>query len=109
MCDEIGMSAFLIDLSSADYFTAGTLRHAELKPGIAASLFPSQGPAEDNIKPRNPAKEMPGSSKTGHTVLGAERAFRGSSDEFGDDVLDDGDLLAVGQYYPKRAPEAQPN
>jgi hypothetical protein len=105
MCDEIGMSVSLVDPNWADHLTAGTLRHAELKPDVAVSLFPSQGPADDNVMSRKPSKKMPGSSKTGHTdVLGQNGTSRGSSDEFGDDALDDGDLLAVGQCYSKPAP-----
>jgi hypothetical protein len=75
------------------------MRQAELKPNIPASLFPPTRPEptnrSDSTRPTmntsrrrsNDASKLPTPSKV--------------SDEFSDDVLDDGDFLAAGRFlYP---------
>ncbi|KAF2488471.1 P-loop containing nucleoside triphosphate hydrolase protein [Lophium mytilinum] len=75
MCDEI----------------AGTMRHATLKPEIRPSMFPSPKPQPQ----KEPEKPTSNTSRRRAEERGLTRKFSEASDEFGDDGLDDSELLAV--------------
>ena len=79
----------------ADFWKAGTMRYAELRPQLAASLFPPQ-------KPRT--ESGPAAPKPPRMIISRRRSRNEGStgtdgvdvyDEFEDGVLDDGELMAA--------------
>ena len=77
MCDEV----------------AGSLRSAEIRPGLPGSLFPSSGPSQ-TASPAN---------KIAHVTQPQE------PNDFGDDELDDADLLAAGETFVVLLPREDTN
>ena len=73
----------------ADFHEAGTMQYAELRPQLAASLFPSKSKS-------NPEASEPGASRMNISRRRSRTDSRAETDEFGGDMLDDGDLLAAG-------------
>lgn len=76
------------------------MRQAELKPDLPASVFPVASEVENNanMSRLNTAKPATETYRGGQNVAAQAvgSAHRGS-DEFADDMLNDGDFLAVGE------------
>jgi hypothetical protein len=79
----------------ADLEEAGTLRYAELRPQLAASLFPPQKPRieSETAVPKLPQMNMSRRRSRNGSHAGTNDVD--VSDEFKDDVLDDGELMAA--------------
>ncbi len=97
MCDGIGepLSSKIRSDFDLTFGIAGTMRYAELKPDLPASLFPpmpaprisgqSRKPRFYDDTPRQPSK-----------FKGGENANNTTENEFSDDGLNDQDLLEAG-------------
>ena len=98
MCDQVGELLFRKVRSDFDFdfSIAGTMRYAELRPNLPASLFPTMpAPRVSGQlgKPRshNDTSTQPSKSR------GGENANNITGDEFSDDGLNDQDLLEAGK------------
>lgn len=72
------------------------MRQAELKPNIPAPLFPTITPESTNVG--EPARPAMNTSRRRSNDASKIYTLSRVSDEFSDDVLDDGDFLAAGTY-----------
>lgn len=79
----------------ADLQEAGTMRFAELRPQLAGSLFPPQNPSIElgTAVPKVPRMNM--SRRRSHNESLTDTGDVDIFDEFEDDVLDDGELMAA--------------
>ena len=87
-------------LSYSFYVTAGTMRYAELNPGIPASMF-SQGAVRNQatIQQSGVAREGSRNTTTVHTGIAKPRAAQKPTE---DDLLDEGvndeDMMEIGEH-----------
>lgn len=93
MCDEIGMVLTLcIGSPFTNFIKAGTLRYAELKPDIPASLFPASSDRKTADRPR-----MNMSRPRSNDIPKNKTRINREADAFdGDDLFDD--FLSAGIY-----------
>lgn len=79
------------------FIKAGTMRYAELKPGLPASLFP---PTPAPRVPDHSGTFRPRDDVSKHHSKGSsgENTKNVAHDEFSDDGLNDQDLLSAGKY-----------
>ncbi len=102
MCDEIGgLLLSVCEMVSILIFSiAGTMRYAELRPGLPASIFP---PTSSLRVPNRPGtlQHHGEVSKQYSNGRGGEPVDNLGNDEFSDDGLNDQDLLHAGNsaYY----------
>lgn len=71
------------------------MRYAELRPQLAASLFPPQKPRLESGTAVPKLSGMNISRRRSRNDSQTGTGGREVSDEFGDDVLDDGELMAA--------------
>ncbi|KAK2737647.1 Sec63 [Myotisia sp. PD_48] len=80
-----------------DQIAAGTMRQAELKPGLPKSCFPA---CKENFNSSNSQTSFDKKrSKSTHNANSEKKTFRKDSDEFGDNQLDDTDFLAEEEKF----------
>lgn len=88
----------------ADLQKAGTMRSAELRPQLAASLFPTPTPRMELDAARSKYPDMSLSRRRSRNETHADTDDLGKFDEFGDDVLHDEELMAASTSPPAYLP-----
>ncbi|KAI9699997.1 MAG: Sec63 [Candelina mexicana] len=94
---------FSADLTNITHNKAGTMKYAELKPDIPASLFPPPKQKEAVSRGDQAAKDGPGSNpsmnisrrRSVEDERSSHAVFGNHTDEFGFDGLDDVDFVAA--------------
>ncbi len=101
MCDEIGQILWSSTVAKAQLtdLTAGTLRYAELKPGLPASAFPPKPRAISTADSGRARLNMNISRRRSRNDTANDSRYDQSRDEDGffDDEIGDEDMLAAGK------------